>query len=116
VASSAELDPRHVGKIQRLPVDVPGRGDVLDREAQRLEEGDLRRVAAAADLPDQDLSDLPEDVVVADGTLLLRDQEVAGLVHGRLAAVDEEAGADDSRRVELPGEGNRGSDRVDVRP
>ena len=67
---------------------------------------DLKTVISSFDLrpatgADQQLADLGADVLRADRALALRDEEVAGLVQRRLAAVDEQRRARHRRRVEL---------------
>ena len=57
---------------------------------------------------------LRRDVPVPDLTLGQRDEVVAGLVDGRLAAVDDQRGSGDGFRVELPRVREAGADRVDV--
>ena len=65
--------------------------------------------------PVQDLSDLADDVIVADRALPLRDQEIARLGHRRLATIDVEPRPHDRCRVELARSGKAGADGVDVR-
>src|SRR4051794_8555508 len=52
--------------LQGFMVDVTGGGQVLDREAERLEKGDLGGGAAPFDFSDQQIADLPDDVVLGD--------------------------------------------------
>src|SRR6266404_851684 len=86
-----------------LLVDEPGRRDVLDREAERLEERDLVRRPPSPGAAGQHLADLGDDVGVCNGPFLLGDQEVSGFVQGRLAPVHVETRLDDGRRIELAG-------------
>ena len=81
--------------------DVLGGGEILDGEAERLEDRQLVVRAPARRRADQHLADLGADVLRADRALALREQEVAGLVDGRLAPVDEERRVAHRRRVEL---------------
>jgi hypothetical protein len=66
---------------------VPAGGEILDRDPQRLEEGDLLRRAAAGDLPLQQLPDLAEDVIVRDGSLAPGEEEVSGLIGSALGTL-----------------------------
>ena len=56
------------------------------------------------------------DVLGADARLLDRAQVVAGLVHRRLAPVDEQRRGSDELGVQLPRRRDGRADRVDVRP
>ena len=118
VAASAELD--RTGRCPSraaLLVDVLRGGDVLDREAERLEERDLVRRRRARGLADEDLAELADDVLVADGALLLRRcRKSPASRERRLAPVDEEARPRDGRAVSSSrADGDARADRVDVR-
>ena len=69
-ASSASARAQH----------VLGRGEILDREAERLEDGQLVARAPSLGGADQQLADLGADVLGPDRALALREQEVARLV------------------------------------
>ena len=60
----------------RLTEDVVCRGQILDRDPQRLEQGDLARPAARGRPPDQDVPELRDDVVRGQSAFLDRDQQV----------------------------------------
>src|SRR5436309_234217 len=85
--TALEFDPGAGAALRRFPVDDVRRGDVLDAEAERLEERDLLGRSAARDPTRQHVAELAADVLVGDGTLPLRDQEVARFVEGGLAEV-----------------------------
>src|SRR5262245_59978230 len=55
-------------------------GEVLDADAERLEQRDLGGAAPARHAAEQQLAEHADHVVVADAALALREQEVAGLV------------------------------------
>src|SRR6185503_21004468 len=90
IAAASQLDPGpHPGGL-RPRVDVMRGGDVFDGEAQRLEDRDLLRGAPPVHAAEEDVPQLTLHVIVADGPFRARDEEVAGLVRGRLAAVHED--------------------------
>ncbi len=111
---SAQRFAAEEGARHRLAIDMMGGGEVLDREAQRLEEGDLGGRAAAGEAAEQQVADLPLDVVLGDDAFAQREEEVARFVDRRFAAVDEQAGAGDRRAVELARRRDAGADRIDV--
>src|SRR5262245_56518745 len=80
VALASELDRLALVPLSRPSVDLLRGGQVFDRQADRLEDGDVRRGGAARDRARDELRELAEDVVVADGALPARHQEVAGLL------------------------------------
>ena len=86
-------------------------GEVLDREAERLEDGQLLVGAAALARADQHLAELRADVLRAEPG----HQVVAGLVHHRLARVGEQRRGLHGLRVELARGRDRRADGVDVR-
>src|SRR5512141_3107539 len=71
VALSSKVEEASGPGRSRLLVDVAGRRDVLDGDAERLEERDVLCRGPAVDAAGQDLADLPDDVVIADGPFLL---------------------------------------------
>ena len=77
---------------------VLGGGQILDGEAERLEDRDLLRRPSPLRRADQELADLGADVLRPDRALAQREEEVARLVHRRLAPVDEERRVDASSR------------------
>src|SRR5207244_8950474 len=80
------------------------RREVFDREPERLEERQLVIRGSPGVRTDQHLPHLRFDVVgPGDRALAKREQVVAGLVDGRLAAVDEERGGGERAAVRLPG-------------
>ena len=78
---------------------------------ERLEDGQLGCVRAARVGADQHLAELGADVLLAEAG----QQQVARLVHRRLAPVDEEAGRRHRLGVELAGRRHARADGVDVR-
>src|SRR6185295_1511048 len=86
-----ELDQRSDALFAGATVQTRGDGDVLDGDPERLEEGDLLFRAPPRARADEDLADFPADVLVSEVTFALRDQEVASLVEGRFAPIDEQA-------------------------
>ena len=62
VAASAELDELAEARAAGLRVDVLRGGDVLDREADRLEERDSVGASASGHRADDDLAELADDV------------------------------------------------------
>src|SRR6476661_3870574 len=115
VAAPSEFQEPSGPRGTGLLVDVPGRCDVLDGDAERLEERHLVGRPPAPGAAGQDLADLADDVSVGDRAFFLRDQEVSGFVERGLAAVDVEARPDDRGRVELARVRHARADRVDVR-
>src|SRR5438874_1653736 len=79
VAASSEPDPLSEAGPARAGVDVVRAGNVLDREADRLEDRHVGGRGAAGNLPDEDLPEVAEEVVLIDLAVLQRNQEVAGL-------------------------------------
>src|SRR5215211_5537484 len=114
---AAEVEPGAGAPRDGAIVDAACRGDVLDREAERLEHRDLLRRSASgyARRLDEQLADLAHDVVVADESFALRDEEVAGLVHRGLASIDVETRAGDGRAIELARGRQARADGVHVR-
>ena len=78
-AMPSEIDGNPLAFFPRARVDVVRRGQVLDRDSERLEKGDLfgrppRRHASL-----EDVAELTDDVIVAYRALCLGDQEIARL-------------------------------------
>src|SRR6185437_3719697 len=71
-----------------LLVEEAGRGQVFGGQAERLEHGDLPGVGAPGGGAGEDLAEFGPDRV--DHPFTLRQQEVAGLVADRVAAVRED--------------------------
>ena len=63
---AADLDPGAELALLADLVDAVRRGEVLDGDAERLEQGDLVRRGASRGLAGQHLADLADDVVVAE--------------------------------------------------
>src|SRR5262245_49714675 len=98
------LAERHDGagaRGDRAIEEVAGGREILDGDAERLEQRDLVGRAPAGDPAEEDVPELARDVVVADRALALRDQEVAGLGERRLAAIDDQPRPRDRGGVEL---------------
>src|SRR3954454_20477064 len=92
-----KLQPDPPPRRQRFGVDVLGGGQVLDRDAQRLEDGDVFGRQPALNAAEQEVAEVAQEVVLGDRSFLERNEEVAGLLQDRFAAVAEEAGAADRR-------------------
>src|SRR2546425_656245 len=73
IAPPPQLDRRARARLERLHVHVMRRGQVLDREPQRLEEGDLVRRAPPGHPAQEHFPDLAHDVVLSDRPLGARD-------------------------------------------
>src|SRR5690349_18802495 len=81
--SAAELDFGARARPLRRVEDVQRRGEILDRETEGLEEGDVLRVAAPFAAADQQLANFGDDVVRADVAVLERDENITRLFEGR---------------------------------
>ncbi len=100
--------------LSRAPENEFRRREVLDRDAERLEDGQLVLVLAAWVRPEQHLAELGLDVVRAEGAFRRGDEVVAGLVQGGLAPIDERASVRHRLRVELARRPDAGTDCVHV--
>ena len=74
-------------------------GEILDGDAERLEQRQLAVVAASRVPADEDVAELGRDVIGPNALLVDRVQVVAGLVQRRLAPVDEERRRGDGLRA-----------------
>src|ERR1017187_10469159 len=113
--SGSELGFAAGAELEGLAVHQRGGGQVLHGQSQRLEDGDLPRVGPAGRSAGEELANLRLDVVGPDGAVRQREQVVAGFSADRFAAVGEKCRGGDRLAVQLPGSGQAGSDRVDVR-
>src|SRR5258706_9680967 len=75
----SERDRASGSRVPRLRVDVVRRRQVLDGDAERLEERDLLAVTPPRQLPEEQIPELADDVRVVHEPLLLREDEVSGL-------------------------------------
>ncbi len=91
------------------------RGEVLDRQAERLKDGDLFRARPAGRGPGKQLTQLGPDLVRPDRPVSGGQQVVAGLGQQRVPAVGEQHARRDRGGVELAHVRQAGADRVDVR-
>src|SRR5258706_8616029 len=82
VAAPSEFEKPSGPRGPGLLVDVPGRRDVLDSDAERFEERHLVRRTPPPGPVGQDLAELGDDVGVGDRALLFWNQEVSGFVQG----------------------------------
>ena len=99
----------------RAPDGQLGRGEVLDRDAERAEHGQRPRTAAARVHARCHVAELGEDVLgAADRALGEREPVVAGLGLRRLARVDEQLRGRDRRDVELTRRRDARPDRIDM--
>src|SRR5262245_52391917 len=89
VASEIDGDPPSLRAGARM--DQVRRREVLDRDAQGLEEGHLARRAPAGDALEENVAQLADDVRSVDRALLHRDEDVARLRERRLAPIDDQA-------------------------
>src|SRR5205085_8023320 len=89
-AQPAEVDGDAPIECLGLAPDVVRGGEVLDRDAERLEERALVARLPSRRRADQHLSELGDDVIVADRALPTGNEDVARLGERRLAAVDIE--------------------------
>jgi hypothetical protein len=76
VAAPSEFQEPPGPRGPGLLVDMKGRRDILDGEAERLEERHLAGRPSSRGASGQHLADFGDDVGVVDRALLLRDQEV----------------------------------------
>ena len=95
-------------------VNMPGGVQVFGGDPQRFKQRDVGGARAAGFGADEDLSQFSLDVCVSDDAFLLRDEEVAGFVKKRLAAVCEKAGALHGFAVDFAVVGCTGADDVEV--
>src|SRR6267143_2009174 len=114
IAPPPEVDRDPGPALESSSIDVVSRGEILDREPERLEQGDLLLRAPAGNAPQEHAPDLADDVILADRSLGSGDEEVPGLVERGLEPIHIEPRALDGRRVQLAPGRERGADRVDV--
>src|SRR5437867_3986932 len=89
VAFAPQLYPGALAGFHSPTIDIVRGGQVLDRQPQRLEEGDLLRRRPPFDLPEQHVAQLADDVVVPQRPLAFGNEEITCLGEDRLAAVGE---------------------------
>src|SRR5678816_732057 len=89
---AAERDLGANTQSARFGEDVIRGAEVLDCQAERLEERDLVGVAPRLDLPDENLADLADDVIGGDVAVLERDDDVCLLYTSD--AADERSSVD----------------------
>src|SRR5215475_14738806 len=77
---SAELDADAGTSAHGLSVDVRRRREIFDRESERLEQRDLRRVVPCGRSADQHFANFADDVIRSDLAGLEWCQQVAGLL------------------------------------
>src|SRR5689334_22629981 len=77
IATSPEIDGRAGPEPERGAVDVVRRGQILHRDAEGLEEGDLVLGAASRHAAEEHLAHLAHDVVLPDHALVPGDDEIA---------------------------------------
>lgn len=68
-----------------------GGGDVFDAEAERFKDGDFVRPCSTRDAPQQDIAELPGDMVAGDGPIRDGQQQIASFHQGRSTVVDDHA-------------------------
>src|SRR6266550_4350339 len=80
IAASSQLYPHPGPTVDGPLVDRPRGRQVLDRQANAAEDGDLVTGLSSRRHPCQDLADLTDDVILADGALGLSLDELTGFV------------------------------------
>src|SRR5438067_811789 len=95
-----KLNPRACARRLRLLIDVSGGGQVFGGETERLKDCDLVRGGAARVRARQQLAEFGADVIAPDRAFAEREQIVARFRLCGFAAVNEECGGGDGRRVQ----------------
>ena len=91
VTGTSEIDRCPGTEPLGFSIDMLGRSEILDREAQGLEQGHLVFRPPSDRLSNEYLADLGDDVVVRNGALGPSEEEVARLGEGRFPPIDEQA-------------------------
>ena len=106
------IDPRAHATFDGLVVEELARRKVLDGQAQRLEQRDVRVARATRHLLRQHLGNITEVVVVSDLAGTQWNQEVARLAVERLLAIRKEPRALNGIRIELASKGSARSNSL----
>src|SRR6266508_2898315 len=93
--TASELNPQSRAGRERRPVDGMRGGQVLHREPQRFEQGDLMARPPPGDPPQKNVSDLSGDVLVPERAFGPGNQELSRLVERRFLSIDVEPRAAD---------------------
>src|SRR5262252_1686058 len=100
-ARPAELHASSHARLECLAVHVCRGREILDGQAERLEERDLFFAPAPRHASDQHFSNLTDDVIGPDLARLERREQVAWFLERGFPAIDVQSRSNHSRRVEL---------------